>query len=446
MNFSRRHFISTSASFAMGLTGLQLVSAKDSKQTLSAGYGPLKKDPKKILDLPNKFSYRVVSRAGEQMDDGFYLPSKPDGMATFPGRIKEEMILVRNHEINPDVSSSEGPFGRRNKKAVLLNNDQIYDSGKSSPCLGGTTSLVYNTKDQRVVRQFLSLAGTARNCAGGLTPWNSWITCEETVVGAGGPCKKDHGWCFEVPANDQPLVNKAIPLKAMGRFNHEAVAVDPDSGSVFLTEDRHEGLLYRFVPNVPGKLELGGKLYAMCISGSPSFDTRNWQKTNFKVGQSRKIQWIEMDEVESPKDDLRFRGFARGAACFARGEGMWYSKNAIYFACTNGGSKKRGQVWKISSGTLELYAEPNNPDLVDNCDNITVSPWGDMILCEDGGGKQYLDVITPEGDIFKLAKNSKSSSEFAGATFSPDGSTLFVNIQVDGLTLAITGPWDAKQA
>ena len=110
----------------------------------------------------------------------------------------------------------------------------------------------------------------------------------------------------------------------------------------------------------------------------------------------------------------------------------------------NGGKKQNGQIWQISGGKLILFSEPNDSDLVDNCDNITVAPWGDLILCEDGGGKQYLDVITPDGRIFKLAKNAKSTGEFAGATFSPDGSTLFVNMQHDGLTLAIIGPWDEK--
>ena len=151
-----------------------------------------------------------------------------------------------------------------------------------------------------------------------------------------------------------------------------------------------------------------------------------------------------MSDVESPIDDLRIRGYKDGAACFARGEGIWYSRGSVYFACTNGGKKQRGQIWKLTGNKLELYAEPNDADLVDNCDNLTVAPWGDLVLCEDGKGDQFLDVITPEGKIFKLAKNAKSSGEFAGVCFSPDGSTLFVNMQREGLTLAITGPWKEK--
>ena len=425
----------------MGLKTLSL-SGKDSLS--HPGYGQLIKDKNKILDLPKGFSYKIIGKTGDQMSDGFFLPDKPDGMATFPSSKANEMILVRNHEINPGTPAKDGPFGNNNFKLKDIRDDLIYDKGKSSPCMGGTTTVIYDVKKQEVIRQFLSLTGTVRNCAGGPTPWGTWITCEETVASVGGPFTKNHGWCFEVPATESPQLNEPVALKEMGRFNHEAVAVDPESGDVFLTEDRHEGLIYKYVPKIKGKLSEGGKLYSLMIKNAPSFDTRNWKSQKVRVGQEMDIVWIEMDEVHSPKDDLRFRGFKQGAACFARGEGMWYSNGSIYFACTNGGKKQHGQIWQILDGKLILFSEPNDSDLVDNCDNITVAPWGDLILCEDGGGKQYLDVITPNGKIFKLAKNAKSTGEFAGATFSPDGSTLFVNMQHDGFTLAIIGPWDEK--
>ena len=425
----------------MGLKTLSLLG----KDSLShPGYGQLIKDKNKILDLPKGFSYKIIGKTGDQMSDGFFLPDKPDGMATFPSSKANEMILVRNHEINPGTPAKDGPFGYKNFKLKDIRDDLIYDKGKLSPCMGGTTTVIFDVKKQEVISQFLSLTGTVRNCAGGPTPWGTWITCEETVAGVGGPCSKTHGWCFEVPATESPQLNEPVALREMGRFNHEAVAVDPESGDVFLTEDRHEGLIYKYVPKIKGKLSKGGKLYSLKIKNEPSFDTRNWKSRKVRVGQEMDIVWTEMDEVHSPKDDLRFRGFKQGAACFARGEGMWYSNGSIYFACTNGGKKQHGQIWQILDGKLILFSEPNDSDLVDNCDNITVAPWGDLILCEDGGGKQYLDVITPNGKIFKLAKNAKSTGEFAGATFSPDGSTLFVNMQHDGLTLAIIGPWDEK--
>jgi len=441
---SRRRFLHNSGSFAIGVMGLQALSLSGKANQSHPGYGKLRRDPQGVLDLPQNFDYKIIGRTGDLMSDELLLPGKPDGMATFPATNSEEVILVRNHEINPGASSKEGPFGKRNSKLKGIQEDLIYDRGKSTPCLGGTTTAVYNVKTQEMVRQFLSLTGTVRNCAGGPTPWGTWITCEETIVRAGGQFRQDHGWCFEVPVTETPKLNQPIPLKDMGRFNHEAVAVDPDSGEVFLTEDRHESLLYKFVAKKPGKLSKGGKLFALAVVNSPSLDTRNWNSLKVHVGQEMELEWIEMDEVDSPKDDLRFRGFKKGAACFARGEGMWYSDGSIYFACTNGGKKQNGQIWQISGNKLKLFSEPNDSDLVDNCDNITVAPWGDLVLCEDGGGEQYLDVITPSGKIFKLAKNAKSSGEFAGATFSPDGSTLFVNMQHDGLTLAITGPWEAK--
>lgn len=441
--YTRRSFLYHTSSIALGFSGLRRLSAGDAKSLRTRGYGPLIADRDKILDLPGGFSYEIIGRAGETMSDGLILPGSPDGMAAFPGK-GDEVVVVRNHEVSAGSSSGQGAFGRRNELLNKINKDRFYDSGKKSPCLGGTSTFVYDTQKKAVVRQFLSLAGTIRNCAGGPTPWNSWITCEETVVKSGGNLARDHGWCFDVPATDRPALADPVPLKAMGRFNHEAVAVDPETGEVFETEDRHEGLIYRFVPKVKGKLAEGGKLYALKVKGKPSLDTRNWSQPTFSVGDSKEIEWIEMKEVESPRDDLRIRGFKDGAACFARGEGMWYSKGSIFIACTNGGKKQRGQIWKLTRNKIELYSEPNDADLVDNCDNLTVAPWGDLILCEDGKGDQFLDVITPEGKIFKLAKNAKSSGEFAGVCFSPDGSTLFVNMQREGLTLAITGPWKEK--
>ena len=441
---TRRNFIQNCGLYTIGFSGLQaLLARKTNLKNIDYGYGPLIKDKAKILDLPLGFSYNIIGKAGDKMSDGFYIPDKADGMATFPSsRNGDEIILIRNHEINPLTFGSSGPFGRGNKKISSVSDHLIYDKGNMLPCLGGTTTVVYNTKEKKVVRQFLSLVGTLRNCAGGPTPWNSWISCEEVVMGVGGPCKKDHGWCFEVPASEQARITPPVPLKAMGRFNHEAIAVDPHTGDVFMTEDRNEGLIYKFIPTIKNELNKGGILYALKIKNQPSFDTRNWSNIEFESGQVEEVEWIKMADVESPKDDLRFRGFKEGAACFARGEGMWYSRGNIYFACTNGGPKKRGQIWRINNEKLELFVEPNDPDLVDNCDNLTVSPSGDLFICEDGKGDQYIDVITPNGEIFKLAKNSKSSSELSGPTFSPDGSTLFVNIQHDGLTLAITGPWE----
>ena len=213
-------------------------------------------------------------------------------------------------------------------------------------------------------------------------------------------------------------------------------------------------MLYRFIPDTPGQLLDGGKLQALAVREQPSLDTRNWESQIVSVGQELQVKWIDVEDVDSPEDDLRYRGFQDGAARFARGEGMWYGNDAVYFACTNGGPEKLGQIWKYTPsvseatsdetdvpGTLELFVESMDSTIIENADNLTVAPWGDLIVCEDTGENQDLNGITPGGEVYKLGRNAKSNSELAGATFSPDGSTLFMNIQHSGLTLAITGPW-----
>lgn len=438
----------------MGLRAFQdALSAQPADDLSTRGYGPLLPDPQKILDLPQGFSYQVISRTGETMSDGLLVPGMHDGMATFRGP-NGRTLIVRNHEITPDRTEI-GAFGPRNERLWRVDPRWLYDAGSGvKPGLGGTTTLVYDTRRQRLDRHFLSLGGTIRNCAGGPTPWRSWITCEETLQKAEGHIEKDHGYNFEVPATASMKLTKAVPLKEMGRFNHEAVAVDPKSGIVYQTEDTGDGLIYRYLPHRPGRLAEGGRLQALMIRGQKSVDTRNWDKTTIPVGTELEVEWIDIRNVESPNDDLRHQGFGNGAARFARGEGMWQDRDAIYFACTNGGAKKLGQIWRYvpspeegrggergRPGKLELFIEPNNGTLVENADNLTVSPWGDLYVCEDGPAENGVVTVTPEGRLFRFARNAMNHSEMAGAVFSPDGSTLFVNIQSPGLTFAITGPW-----
>jgi len=464
MEVSRRHFLGTAGAASLGFAGLALLFQRASGAApatlLVDGYGPLQADPAKVLDLPKGFRYTIISRHGDKMDDGLLVPARQDGMAAFPGP-DGTTVLVCNHEISTDDLKSSG-FGRDNALAADLDPATFYDFGHGKgPALGGTTTLVYDTNTGEVLRRFMSLRGTVRNCAGGPTPWGSWITCEEDVTLADAAHAQDHGWCFEVPAHADPFAASPLPIKGMGRFNHEAIAVDPVSGVVYLTEDRPDGLLYRYVPNTPGQMLAGGRLQALVRKGVPSYDTRNWGDGKpMSVGESFETTWMDLEDTDAPKDDLRLRGFARGGARFARGEGMWYGNGAVYFACTNGGEAKAGQVFKYvpspaegtaaesdQPGRLTLFVELNDPGLIENCDNLTVAPWGDLILCEDGSGDQYLVGITPEGGIYKFAHNAgQSNSEFAGATFSPDGTTLFVNVQSDGLTLAITGPWEHRTA
>ncbi len=463
-NISRRNFLKNSAYVTVGFFGLRNFATPTLKAQSYlnevSGYGPLSPDPQLILDLPHGFQYKVLSRTGDFMNDGLRTPGAPDGMAAFPGP-GDQTILIRNHELLLD-KTFQGPFGLENELFKNIDESKVYDAGIGGmPVLGGTTTVLYNHKKQKVLKQFLSLAGTARNCAGGLTPWGTWISCEETTARKGNFLTKDHGFNFEVLATTKNYLADPNPLVEMGRFNHEAVAVDPNSGVVFQTEDEVDGLIYRFIPNEYGKLINGGRLQALSIKDNRSLDTRNWAKlnsSNIPIGSKMAVEWINLEDILSPNNDLRYQGFEKGAARFARTEGMWCGKGEIYFASTNGGNNLCGQIWRYTPspyegtqkeakhpGYLELYIEPNDNRLLENCDNLTVAPWGDLIVCEDGPKDQYLRGITPEGKIYTLAHNNYShDSELCGVCFAPKHPTLFVNIQRPGITLAITGPWKTQ--
>lgn len=461
LNSSRRKFLQKTGMVSLGFLGLnhfiKSQALSDHKQYLS-GYGALKPDPEGILNLPEGFSYKIIFRQGEKMDDGFFSPGQPDGMAAFPGKRNNRVILIRNHEINP--GDAKGPYGQNLELLKEIDKKKVYDYGRGvKPSTGGTSTLVYHEESGKIKRSYLSLTGTNRNCAGGITPWNSWISCEENVERAGDELEKDHGYNFEVPASEKISLFDPVPLKAMGRFNHEAVAVDPETSIVYQTEDRSDGLIYRFIPSVKGQLNKGGKLQVLALKDQKSLDTRNWKDfegPNMPKNQPFEVEWLDIDEVEAPEDDLRLRGFQKGAARFARGEGMWYGKGEIFFACTNGGEIAKGQVFryvpslyegtgreKESPGKLELFLEPNDTAILKSCDNLTIAPWGDLIMCEDDP-HPFIVGVTPKGEFYKLAENVGYKTEFTGGVFSPSGKTYFVNIQGAGLTIAINGPWEKR--
>ena len=495
---SRRSFIRSAAAVSAGFMGLRHATdawgagpgaGGAATQPATQGYGPLIPDPQQVLDLPEGFSYRVISRMGMEMDDGLMVPGKHDGAAAFPGP-DGLVIHICNHECDPTLQRL-GPYGwsleRLNGPAL----DRIYDRGYGqTPALGGCTTTVYDPRSGNVVRRYMSLIGSERNCAGGPTPWNSWLTCEETTTVVGERHEKDHGYVFEVPARAEIAPADPLPLKAMGRMNHEACAVDPTTGIIYQTEDRQDGSFYRFIPHTPAThgdpatLADGGRLQALVLVDRPGHDTRNWleevseeEATKFdaagaaftKMDRSEHsnaqtplnlampVRWIDVDNVEAPDDDLRQQTQANGAARFARGEGCWYGRQSVYFVCTTGGRNRSGQLFRYVPsrfegtpeedrfpGRLELFLEPNNHELLENGDNLTFAPWGDMVVCEDKGDNNRIVGITPRGDFYLLGHNALSKSEFAGACFSPDGQTLFVNIQAEGLTLAVTGPWRGR--
>jgi uncharacterized repeat protein (TIGR03803 family) len=461
MPLSRRLFLAgaaTTAAFS-GFAQRSGAQGADTYVNDVHGYGPLIPDPNRVFDLPQGFSYQVISQAGETMSDGFLVPFKMDGMGCF-ALDRDRVALVRNHELKPE-DANFGPFGIKQRLAPRLKSQAGYAlSGGDIPLPGGTTTLVYNLRTRRLESQHLSLVGTAVNCAGGVTPWGSWLTCEETTLLPGRATTRDHGWVFEVPARARGLV-QAAPLKGMGRFKHEAACIDPRTGIVYLTEDQGDSLLYRYLPDDRRNLARGGRLQALAFRDGPA-DTRNWSGVGFEPRSWRDVRWIDMDGVDSPADDLRKRGAAKGAAVFARGEGIHWGQGELYFTATSGGAAKIGQIFRYAPsaqegrgegdapGRLQLFVEARDPKAFDYVDNITVAPWGHLIACEDKYTENpvnHLKGILPDGRTYTLGRNVfRDQAELAGACFSPDGSTLFLNIYWPGITLAITGPWASFRA
>lgn len=380
-------------------------------------YGPLVEDPGGVLDLPKGFQYRIISEEGTALKGGAPIPGRYDGMAAFQGP-HNTTVLIRNHELDAD----EDP---------LIGNNP-FDPSQA----GGTTGIVVGEGRKRV-EEFVASCGTVRNCAGGATPWGTWLTCEETEEDEG------HGYVFEVMPEDPENDLSKTPIKEMGFFSHEAVGIDPETGVAYLTEDSRSraSFLYRYVPEDPsprpGSLQKGGRLQALAIEEA----TRSAR--DFEKGQSFGARWIDVDPT-IPNEEA----FSRGAVRFKRLEGAHFSGGAFWFDDTVGGEERLGQIYRYlpEDEKLELFYEGTETNRIENPDNITVSPWGDLFFAEDGDKTNRILGLTPQGELYEFARCRLGDTELAGPTFSPDGQTFFVNIFQPGKTLAIWGPFMSSSA
>ena len=436
---NRREFFKTTTTSALAFLKIYMGGSIIGTNLLnSQNIKKLRRDPNKIIDLHRSLDYRVISTYGDIMDDGYQVPDLPDGMAAIQNG--NHTVLVRNHELHPLHSSKKSAFNKPKSDIKVLGRKH-YDP----KAFGGTTNLVYDEKSHTVVRQFLSLSGTSTNCAGGVTPWDTWLTCEENVNKKNGK-KVPHGYVFEVIPKTKVGIQKPKPIKALGRFNHEAVAFDSYSNA-YLTEDRKDGLFYKFKPKNKKNLK-SGKLMALSILGVGNQDTRNTSESLYSVGETYETEWIPLEDIDPKEDTLRVEGQEKGAAIFYRGEGIIYDQTSVFICCTQGGPLKRGQIWKYTpidedNGVIELWYEVRDKRTLNMPDNIAMAPWGDLIVCEDNSDVDRLWGMTPSGKPYLIAENSHSGAEIAGACFSPTGNTLFLNLQQNGQTLAVTGNWNS---